>query len=1593
MFKNVFLFLLIGVTTSFAQMGSIQGHSFLGGTQASTSGLKSTNYLDGIIPNATITVYLTGTTTLATIYANGSGTPLANPFTSNASSSLNPGGWIFWAATNAGVDVIASGGITPNTYPAPVPLCIGCFPAGGGGSGSGCVSTGAAGTFNVSNGSGGCEAIPADYGYTYPASFTFTGTDTSGGNAAADFNINLTEGGTAGYSAGIYAVLSDNGANNYGAQVNFEQDSGGTYGAGFETVLTGGAAHSANWELDTSPNSIYGGGTGSYSDNMNANLSNDYGGQYNANFNFDSSCGNGGQYSCNFAFDTNSSSAVTNASNFDIELSGGNTSSGIAEISASGGISLDSNNGISLNDDSATGIAINEGSTGSITIAGNTIHLDTLAPADLLANGSQICTTATGCSGGSPSSPFASTQYSNSSSFAGAEPTDAALYPGALPGNKIDAACAAFSGTNGETILPPDMGAGDSVLGLPSGCHIIDYRATGCMDYWGTYSFSLDSPCYYSVESSQDNISATTDKANVQFGYASNNGGVYSFNGSSGTKSNRFGIMEDLSFRTPSQKWGIYQVASDYTGGEFNGFATGANLYGGYLGNGQEASNGFRAEYSSGPENDTNGGVAAMTVTEITGNVVSYMPLTGNCTTANTNKAACSIGATRIIRDLTTPYSTGSIASVSCTGAGPTTCTVTGSGTLWTSITGFVGTHTTWNGLSTGGPILTNNLTLCFTPNAFNGHDWCVPITQGLTDTTLTVNLYDVGSSQNTNWWGPTTGTYSIYHSAWPTATDTIANTFTAGDVSGIGNGHSIDQVLAYNQNMEGVSIILHRDLGMPYGRSHGVNIENTEASGAPYLGSGVNVGGGFLAGLEVGSTSSGIPASAVQIDARGTNAIIQDVSPATTTPWILYRYARSDGAQEEPIWFDPNVASTTEGMNLGAPSIDLPGAINIPTTGGVNIPLVNGNTQIGQIYNIFSGVLGQYSNSLEYSDVTSGSIGTVWNQQCSGEPVTITYGVADPVGGNNAITLGIPNPSGCPGQYSSLYQSLNSSSLTPGNVYTISAFIEGTAGGENAVLGVYSDLGSISQVCTNSSALTTKWTRYQCTFVMPSGTTYIHAGIGGRVSSQNINFFRMQLEQASTAGYPIQTLASAFSPTSGVLAQNVIDTALTPGNSAICPNGPNGAFTNSGCASSSSVSSINGTPGAFTFSFSSGAGSCSGTTCTFTGSGGGSGSVTNFIANSASWPSWLVPTVTLSTSTPTLAVATPSQSGNTFLAAPNGSSGAPSFRTLVSADVPTLNQNTTGQSGTALALASAPSTCTAPQFAEGVGANGNAICATPGVGSGVTARSISGTTDHITAAYSNFITNYTSSSAVAVAIDAPASLGTGFFTVVQQQGAGVLTITPASGNINGGATAQTAQGQSCSIYIDSTGSNLAMSCNSGIITATNGLTTTPSSTGVQINGPAFPKTISNSTSTPVTGFTSETFLCGLTIPASTLSSTQDSVGSHFHFHANINTSGTGNFTVTGGLTASSGGLPGHTLNSSTAETAGRNYILDLYCNVRGSSSEICDGSISSTTNLTVTGSTSYSLAVGSAIYIDTSAIQTVSTDTTTCNEMQVTIY
>jgi len=95
------------------------------GTQAVTSGLKSSNYLQGVVPYCQVSVFLTGTTTIAT-------TNPQTPLQAKSDGSIPP----IYAAVNQGYDVTFSGGITPNVYKTPMTL-TGIYPgfsfSGGGG--------------------------------------------------------------------------------------------------------------------------------------------------------------------------------------------------------------------------------------------------------------------------------------------------------------------------------------------------------------------------------------------------------------------------------------------------------------------------------------------------------------------------------------------------------------------------------------------------------------------------------------------------------------------------------------------------------------------------------------------------------------------------------------------------------------------------------------------------------------------------------------------------------------------------------------------------------------------------------------------------------------------------------------------------------------------------------------------------------------------------------------------------------------------------------------------------------------------------------------------------------------------------------------------------------------------------------------------------------------------------------------------------------------------------------------------------------------------------------------------------------------------
>ena len=82
----------------------VSGYVEQGGQTVTTSGLTSTTKIQRSYPGAAVTVYQTGTTTLATIYADTLGTLKANPFTAD-----NDGYWFFYAGSGT-YDVKFSGG-------------------------------------------------------------------------------------------------------------------------------------------------------------------------------------------------------------------------------------------------------------------------------------------------------------------------------------------------------------------------------------------------------------------------------------------------------------------------------------------------------------------------------------------------------------------------------------------------------------------------------------------------------------------------------------------------------------------------------------------------------------------------------------------------------------------------------------------------------------------------------------------------------------------------------------------------------------------------------------------------------------------------------------------------------------------------------------------------------------------------------------------------------------------------------------------------------------------------------------------------------------------------------------------------------------------------------------------------------------------------------------------------------------------------------------------------------------------------------------------------------------------------------------------
>lgn len=154
---------LLGCGEIYAQTGAVSNFCVQGAQSANVSGLPSTNKLQGVIPDCQVKVYLSGTTTLATIYANPSNGTLNNPFTANTN-----GQWLFYALQTGAYDVVLSGGIPPNIYTTSITL-TGLLAAAGGSSGSASITVNGSGSLsspvNFQNSSSG----PGEINFTNPS--------------------------------------------------------------------------------------------------------------------------------------------------------------------------------------------------------------------------------------------------------------------------------------------------------------------------------------------------------------------------------------------------------------------------------------------------------------------------------------------------------------------------------------------------------------------------------------------------------------------------------------------------------------------------------------------------------------------------------------------------------------------------------------------------------------------------------------------------------------------------------------------------------------------------------------------------------------------------------------------------------------------------------------------------------------------------------------------------------------------------------------------------------------------------------------------------------------------------------------------------------------------------------------------------------------------------------------------------------------------------------------------------------------------------------------------------------------------------------
>ena len=265
------------------------------------------------------------------------------------------------------------------------------------------------------------------------------------------------------------------------------------------------------------------------------------------------------------------------------------------------------------------------------------------------------------------------------------------------------------------------------------------------------------------------------------------------------------------------------------------------------------------------------------------------------------------------------------------------------------------------------------------------------------------------------------------------------------------------------------------------------------------------------------------------------------------------------------------------------------------------------------------------------------------------------------------------------------------------------------------------------------------------------------------------------------------------------------------------------------------------------------------------------------------------------------------SQTQNTFLAAPNGSAGGPVFRAIVAADVPVLNQNTTGTaasvtSATQNSITSIPNLTSVGIITSGTWSGGFGAVSGASLTS-LTAGNLSGT---IPSGVLGNSTHYVGTTAVALNRSSSNQALTGILsTAFAGATSGTITLTP------------TAVAGTNTITLPAVTGTIITSGDSGTVTNTmlvgNIANAKLANSSVTVGSTSISLGSSATTITGLTSVTSTAFvgaLTGAATSASTLTTPRTINGTSFDGSADIT------------VTAAAGTLTGTTLNSSVVTSS-----------------------------------------------------------------------